>query len=69
MSCFKKQLLKSLGRLLNDGAKRNRLLYLKIMYTEVRKILYLQGILRQLHFWEEVPFFSDATQAYICKKF
>ena len=27
--------------LLNDGAKRNRLLYLKIMYTEVKKILSL----------------------------
>ena len=31
--------------LLNDGAKRNRLLYLKIMYTAIRKILYLQEIL------------------------
>jgi hypothetical protein len=27
--------------LLNDGAKRNRLLYLKIMYTAIRKILHL----------------------------
>ena len=27
--------------LLNDGAKRNRLPYLKIMYTAIRKILYL----------------------------
>ena len=27
--------------LLNDGAKRNRLLYLKIMYTAIRKLLYL----------------------------
>ena len=41
---------------LNDGAKRNRLLYLKIMYTQVRKILCLQEILRQLHFWEKVFF-------------
>ena len=31
-----------LACLLNDGAKRNRLLYLKIMYTQVRKILHLQ---------------------------
>jgi hypothetical protein len=28
--------------LLNDGAKRNRFLHLKIMYTVIRKILYLQ---------------------------
>ena len=28
--------------LLNNGAKRNRLLYLKIMYTAIRKILHLQ---------------------------
>ena len=34
--------------LLNDGAKRNRLLYLKIMHTGVRKILCLHKILRQL---------------------
>ena len=27
--------------LLNDGAKRNRLLYLKIMYTAITKILHL----------------------------
>jgi hypothetical protein len=26
-------------QLLNDGAKRNRLLYLKIMYTAIRKML------------------------------
>ena len=44
------------NKLLNDGAKRNRLIYLKIMYTQVRKILYLQEILRQLHFWEKVVF-------------
>ena len=31
--------------LLNDGAKRNRLLYLKIMYTAIRKILCLQVFL------------------------
>ena len=31
--------------LLNDGAKRNRLLYLKIMYTAIKKILYLQVFL------------------------
>ena len=30
--------------LLNDGAKRNRLLYLKIMYTQVIKILCLHKI-------------------------
>ena len=29
------------GISLNDGAKRNRLPYLKIMYTAIRKILYL----------------------------
>ena len=28
--------------LLNDGAKRSRLLYLKIMYIATRKILHLQ---------------------------
>ena len=28
--------------LLNDGAKRNRLLCLKIMYTAIRKILHMQ---------------------------
>jgi hypothetical protein len=28
--------------LLNDGAKRNHSLYLKIMYTQVRKILHLR---------------------------
>jgi hypothetical protein len=27
--------------LLNDGAKRNHLLYLKIMYTAIKKILYM----------------------------
>jgi hypothetical protein len=31
--------------LLNDGAKRNRLPYLKIMYTGIRKILHLHKIL------------------------
>ena len=34
--------------LLNDGAKRNPLLYLKMMHTGVRKILCLHKILRQL---------------------
>ena len=29
-------------KLLNDGAKRNRFPYLKIMYTGVKKTLYLQ---------------------------
>ena len=29
-------------KLLNHGAKRNRLLYLKIMYIAPRKILHLQ---------------------------
>jgi hypothetical protein len=43
---------------LNDGAKRNRLLYLKIMYTQVKKILCLQVKVCNkfgdflLHFWE-----------------
>ena len=35
------ELLKRYVTLLNDGAKRNRFLYLKIMYTVIRKILYL----------------------------
>jgi hypothetical protein len=30
--------------LYNDGAKWNRLLYLKIMYTAIKKILHLQKI-------------------------
>ena len=46
----------SLSLLLNDGAKRNRLLYLKIIYTAIRKISYLHKILWQPHFWEEVFF-------------
>ena len=29
---------------LNDGAKQSRLLYLKIMYTAIRKILHLPKI-------------------------
>ena len=36
-----KKLLSNMTYLLNDGAKRNRLLYLKIMYTAIRKILHL----------------------------
>ena len=34
--------LENSPNLVNDGAKWNRLLYLKIMYTAVRKILHLQ---------------------------
>ena len=42
--------------LLNDGAKWNRLPYLKIMYTGVKKILRLHKNLKQLHFWQEGNF-------------
>ena len=53
--------------LLNDGAKRNRLLSLKIMYTGVRKILCLHKNLKQLHFWQKVFFFLYYTCKHLHK--
>jgi hypothetical protein len=53
--------------LLNDGAKRNRLLYLKIMYTKEKNLMFAKYFVTFCSIFGRV--FSYATQVKVCKKF